>query len=171
MFCKHCGKEIDENALFCNYCGGKQKDDIENGEMIPQKENVTQKKNGHGCLIAFVGIIISIILFVGLYGGDDKVTTNSSSQTCSSQDDIAAAIGQYKSAGIIYKIEPSLNSVWVTEQAINTLQYDDFQTLGYVSACYSSYIKHNDLVWVSIYSAKTGKEIAKYSQSYGFKMK
>lgn len=24
MYCKHCGKEIEDGSKFCNYCGGEQ---------------------------------------------------------------------------------------------------------------------------------------------------
>lgn len=24
MYCKHCGKEIDDNSTFCKYCGKSQ---------------------------------------------------------------------------------------------------------------------------------------------------
>ena len=44
------------------------------------------------------------------------------------------------------------------------------RTLGYISACYSAHVKGNDLVWAEIYNYNTGKKIAKYSKSYGFKM-
>ena len=26
MYCKHCGKEIADNSVFCKYCGGKTDD-------------------------------------------------------------------------------------------------------------------------------------------------
>ncbi len=28
MYCKNCGKEMEENAVFCGNCGAKQQDDI-----------------------------------------------------------------------------------------------------------------------------------------------
>lgn len=32
MYCKHCGKEISENAAFCSYCGGQLRDNNQNVE-------------------------------------------------------------------------------------------------------------------------------------------
>ena len=27
MICKECGNEIDDNSMFCNFCGSKQNED------------------------------------------------------------------------------------------------------------------------------------------------
>ncbi len=40
MYCKHCGKEIDENAIYCQYCGTKIEVYVESDKPIkPKKEN------------------------------------------------------------------------------------------------------------------------------------
>ena len=54
MYCKHCGKEIEDNSLFCKYCGGNL------GENVTVKEvqyiAIQQPKS------QFVAIILCIFL-------------------------------------------------------------------------------------------------------------
>ena len=56
MFCKNCGKEIDDNASICIYCGvatGKQ-----------ENVNVEKKVNGFG----IAGFVVSLLsLWLGMY--------------------------------------------------------------------------------------------------------
>lgn len=40
MYCKHCGKEIDDDSKFCRHCGGVQEMPIAN-----PKENVVEEKS------------------------------------------------------------------------------------------------------------------------------
>lgn len=40
MYCKHCGKEIDDDSKFCRYCGGEQETPI-----INSKKNVAEEKS------------------------------------------------------------------------------------------------------------------------------
>lgn len=47
MFCKNCGKEIDDKAELCVYCG------------VPTKYVVRENEKTNGCAIA--GLIISIL--------------------------------------------------------------------------------------------------------------
>ena len=58
MFCKNCGKEIDDRAAICVYCG------VPTGEM-EQTSVVPQKKvNGFG----IAGFIVSLLsLYFGVY--------------------------------------------------------------------------------------------------------
>lgn len=53
MFCRNCGKEIDDRAAVCIYCG------IPTGEAVPEK-----KTNGY----AIAGFVIGFIsLYFGVY--------------------------------------------------------------------------------------------------------
>ncbi len=47
MFCKNCGKEIDDKAQICVYCG------------VPTKSVVRENEKTNGCAIA--GFIISLL--------------------------------------------------------------------------------------------------------------
>ena len=48
MFCKHCGKEIDDEAVICPNCG------VQVGDLSPQK-NTTN-------ILAIIGFILAFIL-------------------------------------------------------------------------------------------------------------
>ena len=60
MFCGSCGKEIEDGAKFCTYCGAKteSKDDVIN-------EAPPKKKKGALKWIA-VGILVLVVLFIGI---------------------------------------------------------------------------------------------------------
>lgn len=34
MYCKHCGKEIDDNAKFCSYCGNSTRQEEAETEVV-----------------------------------------------------------------------------------------------------------------------------------------
>lgn len=57
MFCKNCGKEIDDNAYVCLNCGAKVQDDT-------QPVNESNNAVGWGILgffFPFVGLILCIV--------------------------------------------------------------------------------------------------------------
>lgn len=55
MYCEHCGKKIDEDSIFCTYCGEKVKKE----EKKPQKTEERKKKTEPKILL----MIILILLF------------------------------------------------------------------------------------------------------------
>lgn len=175
MFCQKCGKEIADDAVFCQFCGHQNKSNKESElNNIPKNDN----SMGLGCLIG--GLILFFLLFVipniiGISSNDNNSGTSSVSSSndtgCPTTQELEDAISQYKSVKIIGKFQPELNAVYVPTAAQNRMSVDDIQTLGYLTACYSAYKKGTGLVWVDIYNYNTGKKIAEYSKSYGFKMK
>lgn len=57
MFCKNCGKEIDDNATVCVYCG------IATGNQATVLEE-SKKANGFG----IAGFVVSLVsLWLGMY--------------------------------------------------------------------------------------------------------
>lgn len=114
-------------------------------------------------------IVASFVLFI-IIGTGTETTTTDNKASCPPPEEMVDAINAYKEAKIIYSFEPELNTVKITPLAEQQLSADNLQTLGYITACYSGYKKGNGLHWVEIYSAKTNRKIAKFSESYGFKM-
>ena len=61
MFCSNCGKEIDDNAKFCQYCG----------ISFSEKNNTISKENNknqnNGCLSQIGSIIGGIVFFVIIF--------------------------------------------------------------------------------------------------------
>ena len=67
MYCKHCGKEIDDNSKFCNLCGKSLVDQVEAQVAVPTANNVTSSpKKKLGFIGAMAGLLSSIILFIVL---------------------------------------------------------------------------------------------------------
>lgn len=58
MFCKNCGKEIDDKAAICIYCGVAT-------DNMPKDEGRVLKKGVNGLAIA--GFVLAL---VGLFGGN-----------------------------------------------------------------------------------------------------
>ena len=67
MYCKHCGKEIDDNSSFCNHCGKYQGDtppDIPKNPVeikLPKFKLSFTKKERTGLLIYSAWFIINLI--------------------------------------------------------------------------------------------------------------
>ena len=64
MYCKHCGKQIDDASIFCECCGKSVSEKIDSTK--PKK-----KKKKHPVLAALV-IIFCVILIVGILGGGSE---------------------------------------------------------------------------------------------------
>lgn len=45
MYCKNCGKEINENSFFCPFCGERVKDSNDNIETISEENDFSDIKN------------------------------------------------------------------------------------------------------------------------------
>lgn len=59
MFCKNCGKEVDDNASVCIYCGAALKD-----LNAPTPAAPARKVNG----LAIAGFIVALLsLYLGVY--------------------------------------------------------------------------------------------------------
>lgn len=91
MFCKNCGKPIDDNANFCAHCGANIKNTSANNQptnkqpeskpvskpssTAPQKNADNTSERRGGCLLVVVSIIIVAIVFtfIGIsYAGGYK---------------------------------------------------------------------------------------------------
>lgn len=56
MFCSKCGKEIDDNAVFCKYCGTRF-----NNTEVPPQNTIKHNKMNVGSIIG--GIVLVIIFY------------------------------------------------------------------------------------------------------------
>jgi hypothetical protein len=69
MYCRHCGKEIEEKAELCVHCGRRLRSSIstwfENSELTQLKPQMTAKSPG---LAGFLGFVLGWIPFVGPFG-------------------------------------------------------------------------------------------------------
>lgn len=67
MYCKHCGKQIDDNSKFCNLCGKSLVEQIEDSVTTAKNNSeISAKKKKFGFIGAMAGLLSSIILFIVL---------------------------------------------------------------------------------------------------------
>ena len=63
MYCKHCGKQIADDAKFCDGCGERVSDaPIVNNYVVPEKKPAKKKK------IGFFGIALILFVLLGSRG-------------------------------------------------------------------------------------------------------
>ena len=73
MYCKKCGKEVEEGSAFCPYCGADLRD--QEAEVIDADDASVSEDNGPWKVFALIGFILGIIslagsiLFIGLTTG------------------------------------------------------------------------------------------------------
>ena len=66
MYCPNCGKELDDNSIFCRYCGVKideDENDMENNAQtspVPRWNNTT--------LIMVISIVVCLVIMIILIG-------------------------------------------------------------------------------------------------------
>lgn len=63
MYCKHCGKEIDNLASFCPYCGGFQKNSEVGCDNTQQEEKGSVIK-GIGVALTLIGVICGVLITI-----------------------------------------------------------------------------------------------------------
>ena len=68
------------------------------------------------------------------------------------------------------RINPQMNEAWVNPLSWASLKYEDKKHLGFFLAKYCGKKKGTNLNWVEIYDVYSGKKLAKYSESWGFKV-
>ena len=59
MYCKFCGKELEENSKFCNYCG-KQLESKADPNTV-KNTNDTSNNSGCGTALVFLLVMFGII--------------------------------------------------------------------------------------------------------------
>ena len=94
MFCKHCGKLVDDNSVFCEFCGGKITADnggaSEKSEIKPKQQSVWDK-------------------FTDIYDSRDKVRDSYISMTAVETWDIIGKIPKNSCEDFLNEHKDELN--------------------------------------------------------------
>lgn len=69
MFCRHCGKEVDKEAVVCIHCGKLLK---QIQMTTPKNKEYETSKIGMGVLFALLLGIIGLIIGVAIYPSDTE---------------------------------------------------------------------------------------------------
>lgn len=90
-YCKNCGKEIDADSRFCQYCGHKILDQesheekgVETRESAPVQESKGNRLSpGEIFLIVFIGIMVLALIIFGI---STKITENNPTRSATNYD-------------------------------------------------------------------------------------
>lgn len=93
-------------------------------------------------------------------------TVFASSDQKNQQDEIQLL----KETGLLVSINPQINEAFVMPEIWNKLDYQTKENIGRVLAFYCGKEKGTGLNWVEIKDNHSGKKLAKYSESWGFKV-
>lgn len=152
--CPECQTEISKKAKVCPKCGHPI------------------KKKGIGCGSVIL-IIFLMIIIAGVIGNMSKKSPSpeKSANTRPSdgfklEDDIKVCI----ETGLLVKINPQLNEAYVNPVIWHRLDYGLKEKTARSMAFYCGLKKGTNLNWVEIKDSYSGKKLAKYSQSWGFKV-
>lgn len=79
MFCRNCGKEMNETQKFCPYCGQKAGEETaySSPNGYPQTAAVaSQRKSKTGLIVGIVAAVIVLIVAIGIFiaGNSEKET-------------------------------------------------------------------------------------------------
>jgi len=80
------------------------------------------------------------------------------------------AIKELTKAGLLVRINPDLNQAYVEPGIWHALDYQAKEYIARVMAFYRGRKKGTNLNWVDIKDRYSGKTLAKYSESWGFKV-
>ncbi len=79
-------------------------------------------------------------------------------------------INTLKESGLLINVNPQLNEAFVNPAIWNGLLYQTKENCGRILAFYCGNKKGTNLNWVDIKDSYSGKKLAKYSESWGFKV-
>lgn len=81
MFCKNCGKEIDQNTKFCNHCGAPQESDASSAVANANQAPAPKKNNSLKLII--VAAVVAVCFAIGalVIAPSMSKSTNDNNQT------------------------------------------------------------------------------------------
>lgn len=147
--CKECGKEISNKAKTCPNCGS------------PVTKNI-----GCGWLILVIVFVVFIIIIFNL----NNPTSTSIRSSGTKKIDSEVAVKMLIENKFIHKIEPELNRAYVNWYIWNSMDVEKKEAVSKAIAFYCGYQKGTELFWADIYDWHSGKKLANYSHSWGFKI-
>lgn len=125
-----------------------------------------------GCLIL---IIFGIIMLANLFSPSKKQVTSTKSVTPTKKSILKVTQKDENTlklmieSGLVEKITPKFNEVFVNPLVWARLKYQEKKNLTRFLAEYCGKKKGTGLNWVDIKDSYSGKKLAKYSESWGFK--
>lgn len=100
MFCKHCGKEIIDGAMFCNSCGAKVSDSF--GAILEDSEPCEEKK-GINKVFAIAGVIVVALVALIYFGRNSEKSETSSAPVQAEQSNYPPNYEKYLGKWKVYE--------------------------------------------------------------------
>ena len=154
--CKECGAQISSTASSCPQCGKKP------------------VKAGCGVLVLIIILLFLVVWGVGTFNSSTSTTSSQPSSLANNvetpKQDYTAYIVKYMQTGLLVRVNPQLNEAYVNPLMWSQLDVDKKEVVAQQLAFYCGSKKGTNLNWVEVKHSKTGKVLAKYSQSWGFKV-
>lgn len=174
MFCPKCGKEIDNNSQFCQFCGFEllktTKTKTKKQDFDPENIPTTYAKNndalsGCGCLIF---IVIALFLIISGCNKEDENTQPQEQYSAQEKQELIVKTNKFvnmaQKEGVLKKInkqcvydsDDCIFEFWVNENLWAQMPYEDKQSAFQLFKKYTELRnKTNATVVKSFYSGKT----------------
>ncbi len=89
MFCKNCGKEINEGTKFCNHCGASQEAVVPQPTVADNTEPTTTPKKNNTLKMVIIAVVVVVCFAIGSFviapsfskDNDESIPTNNVSQS------------------------------------------------------------------------------------------
>lgn len=149
--CPACAEEIALEAKKCKHCG----------------ESLVKKSSLLGLIgKGFLGVFLFLFI-VSLFNGGNKGTTTTPKVLTNSKSDLGLIKSMEKEKFL--KMDPRLNAAYIDPKVWTGIELTAKENFARSLAIYCGNEKGTHLYWVDIIDKFSGKKLAKYSDSWGFK--
>lgn len=175
MFCDKCGKEISEQAKFCNHCGAPVNKPQAQTVSAPQKKPVKKKKAGN----AIVTIVVALVVYFGVRGITENVLSNKKKASGTSQNsqgtiEVQADVSTAMSSciyGSLYQngtLQYGMTKLTVPGYSLMPSEGDERDWLvSEDGACLLAADKQNEIMGVSYDASTEAGLLESYRNAYG----
>lgn len=156
MFCGYCGKELENGADFCPYCGGKlgmdgatqseNQEPVENGDAVWENEKKTgglmSDGSGHKKYMKFIliPVILVICLVAGYFGYQKIVEEKITSEIENTLNMVKNGVSPEQADQLLISVVPRLvDSEMVSEFILNNVSGEDVMDVYQSMMRYMSY--------------------------------
>lgn len=180
MFCQKCGREISDQAKFCNHCGtpvnNAQPESPFTSHAVPSEKPVKKKgKVGH----TMVTIIVALVVYFGVRGITENVLTNKNRPSSTPQEsketielnaDVSIAMSSCIYGGLYQNgtLQYGMTKLTAPGYFLSKGEGDERDWLiSENGACLIAAYKQNEIMGVSYDSSTEASLLKSYRNSYG----
>ena len=179
MFCQNCGREISDQAKFCNYCGApvnaaRQQAASKAHEVTPEKP---KKKGKAGSTI--VTILVALVVYFGVRAITENVLTNKNKPVSTPQQsqgiievtgDVSTAMSSCMYGGLYQNgtLQYGMTKLTVPGYSLLPGEGDERDWLiSENSTCWLAAYKQNEIMGVSYNASTEATLLESFRNTYG----